>query len=177
MTHTHDDAGGGNEAVYLAVSIMALVFMGVILLAIFVCFACLPVAKIIRQVGNFFDSRDSTSSLLPASAENIGKAAILAIGAGKKMKKGVPVRFLLSSSPPPPSPHSFFNTPKIKCFIPKKTKKVKILWLCGVGHYILEQKRRRDHHPHRTAWPQVTPVRRPAQTPTAAAACGCARRL
>jgi hypothetical protein len=91
-----------NEDVYLAVSVMAMVFMGMILLGVFVCIACLPIAKIIRQVGNFFDSRESALSFFPTSAKNIETAAALAVGGVKQLKHGhvryFPFRFTLHLS-------------------------------------------------------------------------------
>ncbi len=80
-----------NDDVYLAVSIMALIFMGVILIGIFACVACLPVAKIIRQIGTFFDARENGISLFPTNTKNIGNAATLAMK-GVKTFQGVPVR-------------------------------------------------------------------------------------
>jgi hypothetical protein len=82
-----------NDDVYLAVSIMALVFMGVILIGLFACVACLPIAKIIRQIGTFFDARENGISFFPASSKNIGNAATLAVKGMETFQK-VPVRWL-----------------------------------------------------------------------------------
>jgi hypothetical protein len=76
-----------NDDVYLAASVMSMVFMGVILLGILVCMACLPISKIIREIGNFFDSPDRSFSLLQANPKAVGNAVALAAHGVKHLKK------------------------------------------------------------------------------------------